>query len=125
MDYQPDVAEKLVITLIRLRHAAVIAALYFAGFMIFGVPQWKAWLACAALILMQMMSFGIGRIRRVGIAFILVAGIYWIEILPLQKWSQIAGAKIDEAIALRSEQAQAYDGRQPNFASMPTQTYGR
>jgi hypothetical protein len=72
--------------------------------MIFGVSQSKAWIACSVLVLMQMLSLGTYRIRQIGIAFILLAGFYWIDILPLQQLSQIAAAKMGDAIlALNAE----------------------
>src|ERR1700686_759014 len=99
-----DDAETFVINLTRFDRAAIIAVLYYTGFMIFGVSQSKAWLACSVLILMQMLSLGTFRIRQLGIAFILLAGFYWIGIFPLRQLSQIAAAKIDEAVlALNAE----------------------
>jgi hypothetical protein len=99
-----DDAETFAINVTRFGRAVIIAALYYIGFMIFGVSQSKAWMACSVLVLMQMLSLGTFRIRQIGIAFILLAGFYWIDILPLQQLSQIAAAKIGDAIlALNAE----------------------
>jgi hypothetical protein len=81
----------------RFLQASLIALLYFVGFMIFDVTMSRATIACLVIILMQMMSLGAGRIRHLGIAFILVAGFYWTDILPLHKLSALALARIDEA----------------------------
>lgn len=94
----------------RFAKASLIALLYFFGFMIFDVSKSKAFLACLILVLMQVMSLGTGRIRQFGIVFFLLSGLYWINILPLQKLSLIASAKIDETIAaIQSSHAMSHD----------------
>ena len=89
-----DSAERFVLGSIRFWNSVLIASLYFVGFMMIGVPQSKAWMACLILIFMQMMSLGAGRIRQIGIAFVLLASIYWIDIFPLQNLSHIAVAPL-------------------------------
>jgi hypothetical protein len=78
-----------------------VAAVYFVACMVFGVTIWKG-LLTAVLFILQSMALGTRRIAPAGLAFFMLAGVYPIEILPLQKWFHLAALKIDTVLQYAS-----------------------
>jgi hypothetical protein len=89
----------LVLQLRKGARASIIGAMYFASCIIFGVPLWKACVVALAIICLQAMHLGARHVQQFGLLAFMIAGIYWVDIVPLQKWAHMAGAKIETILA--------------------------
>lgn len=83
----------------RFGRYVAVAALYMIALIVLGGFVWKSLLAFVVLIILQMLSLGTRRIAQLGVLLFLIAGVYWVEIMPLHRWSKLAGDKIEMYLA--------------------------
>jgi hypothetical protein len=71
----------------------------FISLQIFGASAWKSFVVCLALYVFIRLPLGRRVIESLTLIVFLSAAIYWLDVVPIEKWAHLGAARIDSLLS--------------------------